>query len=188
MNKLPWKPWHDVVHLRDDLKSGELSLSLFAADLYDVLLSKGAEVYREPEQFFALTYPTFNLRELAKDVVLRLAAPPDLPAIADFLHVTPNEVYGVATFYAQFRLSPQGRHVVKVCQGTACHVRGGRRILDTVLSELDTEAGGTTPDYKFTVERVACFGSCALAPVMVVDKDVFGRMTPARVKQLLAGE
>ena len=109
-------------------------------------------------------------------------------AIAEFLHITPNEVYGVATFYAQFRLSPQGRHVVKVCQGTACHVRGGRRILDAVQSELGIEAGETTPDYTFTVERVACFGSCALAPVMVIDKDVYGRMTPSRVKQLLAGQ
>ena len=109
-------------------------------------------------------------------------------AIAEFLHITPNEVYGVATFYAQFRLSPQGRHVVKVCQGTACHVRGGRRILDAVQGELGIEAGETTPDYTFTVERVACFGSCALAPVMVIDKDVYGRMTPSRVKQLLAGQ
>ena len=78
MSKLPWKPWHEVVKIREDLRSGELSLSMFAADLYDVAMKKGLRpVYEEPEQFFALTYPTLNLRELAKDVVLRLAGKND---------------------------------------------------------------------------------------------------------------
>src|SRR3990172_1304973 len=78
MTKLPWKPWHEVVKIREDLRSGELSLAMFAADLYDVAMKKGLRaVYEEPEQFFALTYPTLNLRELAKDVVLRLAGKND---------------------------------------------------------------------------------------------------------------
>jgi hypothetical protein len=73
MSKLPWKPWHKVVKLRDDLRTGELSLAVFAADLYDVVMGKARKVYQDPREFFALTYPTFNLRELARDVVTRLA-------------------------------------------------------------------------------------------------------------------
>jgi len=72
MSKFPWKPWHKVVKVRDDIKSGELSLSSFAADLYDVIMGKARRVYQDPKEFFSLTYPTFNLRELAKDVVSRL--------------------------------------------------------------------------------------------------------------------
>ena len=107
--------------------------------------------------------------------------------IADFLGMTKNEVYGVATFYAQFRFERQGEHTIKCCQGTACYVQGGRRILDAVVDELDLQAGKTTTDdYKFSVERVACFGSCALAPVMVVDKTVYGRLTPAKARGILA--
>ncbi len=106
--------------------------------------------------------------------------------IAKFLGLSENEVYGVASFYAQFRFERQGEHVMRVCQGTACHVRGGRRILETVESELGIRSGETTDDYKFSVERVACFGSCALAPVMVVDKTVYGRMTTAKARKILA--
>ena len=107
--------------------------------------------------------------------------------IAYFLGVSESEVYGVASFYAQFRFTRQGEHTIKVCQGTACHVRGGRRILETVAQELGIQPGETTGDYKFSLERVACFGSCALAPVMLVDKTVHGRMTTAKARQVLAG-
>ena len=106
--------------------------------------------------------------------------------IAQFLRLSKSEIYGVASFYAQFRFERQGEHGVRVCQGTACHVRGARRIMDTVTQELGIESGGTTEDYRFSLERVACFGSCALAPVMVVDKTVYGRMTTAKVRQVLA--
>jgi len=109
-----------------------------------------------------------------------------IPEIANFSGLSKSEVYGVASFYAQFRFERQGEHTIKVCQGTACHVRGGRRILDTVEQELDIQPGGTTEDYMFSLERVACFGSCALAPVMVVDKTVYGRMTTAKAKDILA--
>ncbi len=107
--------------------------------------------------------------------------------IASFLGLTRNEVYGVATFYAQFRFERQGEHTIKCCQGTACYVQGGRRILDAVVDELNLALGKiTTDDYKFSVETVACFGSCALAPVMVVDKTVYGRLTPARAREILS--
>ncbi len=106
--------------------------------------------------------------------------------IANFLGQSENEIDGVATFYAQFRFERQGEHVIRSCQGTACYVRGGRRILETVEQELGIQPGGTTEDYKFSLERVACFGSCALAPVMVVDKTVYGRMTTVKARQILA--
>ena len=106
--------------------------------------------------------------------------------IAQFLRLSKSEIYGVASFYAQFRFERQGEHGVKVCQGTACYVQGGRRVLETVQRELGIQPGGTTEDYQFSLEKVACFGSCALAPVMVVDKTVFGKMTTGKARQKLA--
>jgi NADH-quinone oxidoreductase subunit E len=106
--------------------------------------------------------------------------------IAKLSRMSESEVFGVASFYAQFYFTARGKHTVKVCLGTACHVRDGERILDEIKRELGVESGGTTEDYKFSLERVACFGSCALAPVMVIDKDVYGRMTIAKAKDILA--
>ena len=108
-----------------------------------------------------------------------------LAVIAQFLDISRSDIYGVASFYAQFRFVRQGKHVVKVCQGTACHVRGGKRIMETVVRELGIEPGQTSPDYSYSLERIACFGSCALAPVMVVDNVVNGRMTTPKAKKIL---
>ena len=105
--------------------------------------------------------------------------------IAKFSRMSESEVFGVASFYAQFYFTRRGQHTVKVCLGTACHVRGGEKILDEIKRELGVESGGTTEDYKFSLERVACFGSCALAPVLVINKDVYGRMTVAKSKETL---
>ena len=106
--------------------------------------------------------------------------------IARFLSLTKNEIYGIASFYGQFRFERQGEHTIKCCQGTACYVQGGRRVLEVVERELGIQSGETTEDYRFSLERVACFGSCALAPVMVVDKAVYGKMTTAKARQILA--
>jgi NADH-quinone oxidoreductase subunit E len=105
--------------------------------------------------------------------------------VAKFLRVSESEIFGVASFYAQFRFTRPGEHSVKVCLGTACHVRGGVRILDTLQRELGIEPGGTTEDYKFSLERVACFGSCALAPVAVIDDKVYGRLTTTKAKEII---
>jgi len=91
----------------------------------------------------------------------------------------------VATFYAQFRFVPIGRNVVKVCRGTGCYVKGSPRILDKIEKLLGIKDGETTPDMEYTLETVACFGSCALAPVVVVNDRVYGRMTPDKVKEIL---
>ncbi len=109
------------------------------------------------------------------------------PEIAKILGQSINEIFGVATFYAQFKLARPGKHTVKVCEGTACYVQAGKLVLEAVEDELKLNGGKiTTDDYKFSIERVACFGSCALAPVMVIDNTVYGSMTPVKARQLLA--
>jgi len=108
-----------------------------------------------------------------------------MKGIARFLRLSESTVYGVATFYAQFKFSPSGRRVVRVCRGTACHVRGGARILREVEKRLGIRPGGTTTDLEYSLETIACFGSCALAPVVVVDDDVYGRMTPTKIGKIL---
>ena len=104
---------------------------------------------------------------------------------ARFLNIAESSVYGVATFYSQFYLTPQGRHKVKVCQGTACHVRGSEAITRTVSDLLGIKPGETSKDFEFTVERVGCFGSCAIAPVVVIDEKVYGNMTPEKTTKVL---
>ena len=106
--------------------------------------------------------------------------------IAKFLQLSPATVYGVATFYAQFKFVPTGRRMVKVCRGTACHVRGAARILSEVEKRLGIKPGESTGDLEYNLETIACFGSCALAPVIVVDNSVYGRMTTKKVGEILS--
>jgi NADH-quinone oxidoreductase subunit E len=106
--------------------------------------------------------------------------------ISRFLKVPESNVYGVATFYALFRLTPRGKKMVSVCRGTACHVRGGAHILQEVEKRLGIKPGETASDMEYSLETISCFGSCALAPVMVINKVVYGRMTPAKVEQILS--
>ena len=106
-------------------------------------------------------------------------------AIADFLEIPESTVYGIATFYNLFRFTPLGKHPVKVCMGTACHLAGGRLVLEAMSRELDIQVGGITPDQEFSLERVACVGCCALAPVVVVSESVYPRMTPPKVEEVL---
>lgn len=106
--------------------------------------------------------------------------------VAKFLKLRESTVFGVATFYAQFKLVPSGRSVIKVCRGTACHVRGAPRILQEVEKQLGIGPGESTPDLEYSLETVACFGSCALAPVMVIGNKVHGNLTPTKVKEILA--
>jgi len=128
-----------------------------------------------------------ELIPMLQDVQAKLGYLPEeaRSAISKFLNVPESVVFGVATFYAQFYLTRQGKHKIKVCRGTACHVRGGRRIMQAVQRKLGIKPGETTPDYQFSLERVACFGSCALAPVVVVDGRVQGRMTTQKAEQIV---
>ena len=110
-----------------------------------------------------------------------------LRRVCDRSDITPSAITGVSSFYSQFRHQPVGRHMVSVCRGTACHVRGGVQILREVEEVLGIKPGETTDDFEYSLETTACFGSCALAPVMVVDKNVYGRMTTSKVRQILTG-
>ena len=106
--------------------------------------------------------------------------------IARFSKVPAATVFGVATFYAQFRLEPVGEYIIHVCRGTACHVRGGNNVLGAVQEILKIKDGETTPDFRFTLETVACLGVCALAPVIVINGKVYGKMNPKRIDNVLA--
>lgn len=106
-------------------------------------------------------------------------------AIAKALRLSPAQVYAVATFYSQFHTRPRGRHVLRLCTGTACHVRGAEGIKVGLEAELGVGAGETTVDQMFTLETVACVGACALAPTMVVDGDTHGEITVGKVRRLL---
>lgn len=110
-----------------------------------------------------------------------------LEQIAEGMKISLAKVVGVATFYSQFHLNPRGRNIVRICMGTACHVRGGASILAALEKELGIESGGTTEDLEFTIESVACLGACALAPVMMVNDDVHGKLTPEKIPEILAG-
>ena len=106
--------------------------------------------------------------------------------IADRLNIPVTDVYGVATFYSQFSLQPKGEYIVSVCQGTACYVKGAKDVLDQVKKILGCEVGETTADGKFTIQDTRCLGCCGLAPVMMINDKVYGRLSAAEVKDILA--
>jgi NADH-quinone oxidoreductase subunit E len=110
---------------------------------------------------------------------------PAMKRIARFLRLPESTVFGVGTFYAQFKLVPSGRNIIRVCRGTACHVRGGARILREVEKHLGIKPGESSPDLEYCLETVACIGACALAPTMVVNKETHGQMTTKKVAEVL---
>ncbi|MCF0247387.1 MAG: NADH-quinone oxidoreductase subunit NuoE [Synergistes sp.] len=114
---------------------------------------------------------------LPKDVLIE---------ISNKLEVPISQIFGVVTFYAQFHLEPRGRNIIRSCQGTACHVRGAKKVLGAIREHLGLDDGhSTTPDLKFTLETVACIGACGLAPVFMVNDDTHGRLTPESVAPIL---
>ena len=134
------------------------------------------------------------MNETKKDVIpllqkaqaeLGFISPEAVRAISRALKVSENEIYGVATFYTQFRFKPPGKHNIKVCLGTACHVGGGQNFMEVMKTDKNLGHGEITPDGKFSLERVACLGCCALAPVVVVNEEVHGRMNRVTFTKLL---
>ena len=107
--------------------------------------------------------------------------------IAEFTGIKPAKIFGVISFYAQFRLTPAGKYEILLCQGTACHVNGSVAIQDAVLEELGIENGGTTPDNLFTINSVACLGCCSLSPVMMINGEAYGSLTPDSAKRIIKG-
>lgn len=106
--------------------------------------------------------------------------------IAQGLQLPASQVYGVVSFYAFFTTIPRGKHVIRVCLGTACYVRGSKQILDNLQRELHVEVGGITQDRKFSLEAVRCLGACGLAPVMVVGSDTYGMITPGKAIEIVS--
>ncbi|TET12185.1 NADH-quinone oxidoreductase subunit NuoE [Candidatus Aerophobetes bacterium] len=105
--------------------------------------------------------------------------------ISEGTRVPLSKIYGIVTFYAQFSLIPRGRNTIKICQGTACHVKGGKRVLAKLERVLGIKAGQTSSDLKFTLEIVRCLGTCFLAPAMMINYDYFGKLTPDKVDNIL---
>ena len=111
--------------------------------------------------------------------------PPEaLQKAADHIQLSNSTVYGVATFYSHFKLTPGGKHTIRICRGTACHVSGGARILQDMERRLGIKAGETTSDGEYTLETVACIGACALAPTMTVDKETYGNLTTRKTAEV----
>ena len=110
---------------------------------------------------------------------------PALEYTAERIKIPLSRLYGVATFYAQFKMAPRGRNIIRVCKGTACHIQGSPKVAERVEEILGITGGETTPDLRFTLEEVACIGACALAPVMTINDQPHGRLTPDRIKGIL---
>jgi NADH:ubiquinone oxidoreductase subunit E len=118
--------------------------------------------------------------------VLEFLPMPILKIIAAGLNLPLSRVYGVVTFYSFFTMNPRGKHTMRVCLGTACYVRGGKGICDTIKKELKVDEGETTPDRLFTLETVRCVGACGLGPVIFVDSNVHGRCKTAKVREVIS--
>jgi len=112
--------------------------------------------------------------------------PETIPRVARGLNLFPSQVQGVISFYTQLYTAPRGKNIVRVCRGTACHVRGGKTILKLVKQELGVEEGETTTDFQYSLETVACIGVCALAPNIVINRNTYGHMNPKKVARLFS--
>jgi len=108
-----------------------------------------------------------------------------LEKISKTLNISQTEIYAVATFYSQFKFNPPARHKIKICLGTACHVKGGEKVLEAVKRSLNLDNGDTTPDLEYSIERVACIGCCALAPCATIDDNVYAKLTPNKIQHII---
>jgi NADH-quinone oxidoreductase subunit E len=140
----------------------------------DALLEKHD---RKPEELIPI------LQDVQKE--LGYVSTEAVRVISRYLRISENQVFGVSSFYAQFRFTPPGRHSIKVCLGTACHVRGGSNVLDTLETGLECHCGETTSDGRFDLDRVACLGCCALSPVVSIDNEIFSRVSVNKLSELL---
>lgn len=129
----------------------------------------------------------FDVMEALQDIQEEFRYLPEeaMCRVSEALEVPLIEVFRLANFYKAFSLKPRGRHLITVCEGTACHVQGSPRVVEEVLAQLNVEAGKTTKDGAFTVETVNCVGACALAPVVIIDGKYYDHMTPAKLRDLL---
>ena len=113
-------------------------------------------------------------------------SPEIVQAVADYLGITENRVFGVASFYSQFRFTEPAEHTISVCLGTACHVNSGETLVEALERDMDIKPGECTADKKFELERVACLGCCALAPVVKIDNDIYGKLNLVKLKEIVS--
>jgi NADH-quinone oxidoreductase subunit E len=152
-----------------------------------LLLEEKEALERIESKFNLFTIQRGNLIPILQMVQEELAylSPEAIEMVSEYIGLPQSEVYGVATFYNQFRFQPPGKYPIKVCLGTACHVKAGDIILENFERKLNISDGETTPDREFSIERVACVGCCALAPVAIIGETVHGHMAPSKVEGLL---
>lgn len=155
----------------------DLNLTAEEVNALDALKSKLEQMGRERGRLIPML-------QLVQDRLAYLP-PAAVRLVSDQLEISASEVYGVATFYNQFRFNPPGRHPIKVCLGTACHVKGGEIILENFERKLQIRDGQTTADREFSIDRVACVGCCALAPVAIVGETLYGKMQPSKVEGIV---
>lgn len=159
------------------------------------ILIKGLDVKANEKQFMQLKEYIGSIREnqgilmqtLHKAQEIFGYLPIEVQKFISYeLDVPLAEVYGVATFYTQFSIEPKGKHKIGVCLGTACYVKGSQQVLDKLSKELKVSVGGTTSDNLFTLEATRCLGCCGLAPVMMIDGDVYGKLEPKKIPEILS--
>jgi len=159
-------PLDDIIHFKEPEYEG--------VEDYQLIIDKHYGKRSEVIAILLDIQATYNY--LPKHILLYVAKSLDIPF---------SKLYSIATFYKAFSLKPRGKHIVTVCVGTACHVRGGARIAETISRELDIEPGETTSDKEFTLETVNCLGACALGPVVVVDGEYHGQVTSGKVNTIV---
>jgi len=152
----------------------------------DVIAKEAVFLDHLPQQLEAFSKERSGLIPILQMIQKEIAYLPAeaLRIVAEYLDISASEVYGVATFYNQFRFNPPGKYPFKICLGTACHVKGGEIILENFERKLGIKEGQTTDDREFSIERVACVGCCALAPVAMVGETIHGHMAPSKVEGL----
>ncbi len=128
-----------------------------------------------------------QLISLLRDIQDRLGylSPDAMLRLAQFLEIAPADVYGVATFYSQFRFKPIGKRHIRICAGTACHLAGGQLVQEAIERELEIKVGNVTGDEEFSLERVACIGCCAVSPVITINKRTLSKLTPSKMEEII---
>jgi NADH-quinone oxidoreductase subunit E len=160
------------------------------AESTDTLETPAEEIDLEPANHIIDKYLTLhgNLMPVLQGIQdeYGYVPKPTIDLVAERLNVYPSQIFGVLTFYAQFHLKPRGRFIIRVCVGTACHVQGAPRIVETFFDKLGIGHAETTPDLRYTFEKVACLGACGMAPLAMVNDSTYGAMTVQKVDQIVA--
>jgi len=160
----------------NSIPPGNLRREIMQVDLQSVCEIIGRHGYQKASLISVLQDIQAEMNYLPRKALVQVAKSLDIPL---------TNVYEVATFYKAFSLEPKGRHTIQVCLGTACHVRGGARVLDYLENRLEVKTGGTTKDLGFTLESVNCLGACALGPMMVIDKKYYGKINASKIEPIL---